>query len=94
MSKKVWDTMSPKEQQTLQSCAVKARADQRKSSREHAARSLTNLKAKGMQVNEISTAEMQRIRDRSKIIYERNAGAIGKDALEVVQAELEKIRKK
>lgn len=94
MSKKVWDTLSPKEQDTLQTCASRGRDAQRTSSREQSGRSLDNLKKSGLQVNEISAPEMQRIRDKSKVIYERNAGAIGKDALDLVLGELDKIRRK
>jgi tripartite ATP-independent transporter DctP family solute receptor len=94
LSKKTWDSMSPQEQATMHDCAIEGRATQRKVAREAEAASLTNLKAKGLQVNEISPAEMQRIRDKSKVIYERNAATIGKDTMDAVFADLERIRKK
>ncbi|MGE0802771.1 MAG: TRAP transporter substrate-binding protein [Lautropia sp.] len=94
MSKKTYDGLSPQERKVIDDCAIEGRAAQRKASREQGAASLANLKAKGMQVNEVSAAEMDRIRERSKVIYERNAGTVGKETLEVVQAELERIRRK
>jgi tripartite ATP-independent transporter DctP family solute receptor len=72
-SKKIWDTLSPQEQTTLRECALQGRDEQRRANRAMEARSVDNLKAKGMAVNEIAPAEMQRIRERSSVIYERHA---------------------
>ena len=55
--------MSPPEQAALKECAARGRDEERRVNREQAVSSVTNLKAKGMVVNEISPAEMQRIRD-------------------------------
>lgn len=91
-SKKVWDTLSPQEQDTLRECALQGRDEQRRANRAMEARSVDSLKAKGMTVNEIAPAEMQRIRDRSSVIYERHAKAIGDEAITMVTAELKRIR--
>ncbi|UUZ62022.1 TRAP transporter substrate-binding protein [Polaromonas sp. P1-6] len=91
-SKKIWDTLSPQEQSTLKDCAAQGREEQRKVNREKSAQSVANLKAKGMAVNEISPAEMQRIRDKSKVIYERHAKEIGDEAINLVFGELKRIR--
>lgn len=91
-SKKIWDTLSPQEQTTLRECAVQGRAEQRKANRAQEARSVENLRSKGMAVNEISPAEMQRIRDKTKPIYERHAKEIGAEPIEMVTAELKRIR--
>jgi tripartite ATP-independent transporter DctP family solute receptor len=91
-SKKIWDTLSPQEQTTLRECALQGRDEQRRANRAMEARSVDNLKAKGMTVNEISPAEMQRIRERSSVIYERHAKAIGDEAITMVTSELKRIR--
>lgn len=91
-SKKIWDTLSPQEQSTLKDCAAQGREEQRKVNREKSAESVANLKAKGMVVNEISPVEMQRIRDKSKVIYERHGKAIGDEALNLVFGELKRVR--
>jgi len=91
-SKKIWDALSAQEQSTLKECAAQGRDEQRKVNREKSAQSVANLKSKGMQVNEISPAEMQRIRDKSKVIYERHGKAIGDEALTLVFGELKRIR--
>lgn len=91
-SKKTWDTLSPQEQAALKECAAQGREEQRRVNREQADKSVANLKSKGMQVNEISPAEMQRIRDKSKAIYERHGKAIGDEALNLVFGELKRVR--
>jgi tripartite ATP-independent transporter DctP family solute receptor len=91
-SKKVWDGLSGAEQGVLKECAALGREEQRKVNREKAAQSVANLKAKGMQVNEISPAEMQRIRERTKVIAERHGKAIGDEAINLVAGELKRIR--
>jgi len=91
-SKKVWDTLSPQEQAALRECAVQGRDEQRRANRAQEARSVDNLKAKGMAVNEIAPAEMQRIRERSSVIYQRHAKAIGDEAITMVTTELKRIR--
>jgi tripartite ATP-independent transporter DctP family solute receptor len=93
-SKKIWDNLSPPEQATLKECAGQGREEQRKVNREKSAQSVANLKAKGMLVNEISAAEMQRIRDKSKVIYERHGKDIGDEAINLVFGELKRIRAK
>jgi tripartite ATP-independent transporter DctP family solute receptor len=91
-SKKIWDTLSPAEQKVLRECALAGRDEQRRVNRMKEAGSVANLKAKGMLVNEISDAEMQRIREKSKAIYERHAGTIGDEAIKLVFGELDRIR--
>lgn len=91
-SKKIWDTLSPAEHKVLQDCAAVGRDEQRRVNREKEAASVANLKSKGMQVNEISAAEMTRIRDKSKAIVERHGKAIGDEALGLVFGELKRIR--
>jgi TRAP-type transport system periplasmic protein len=91
-SKKIWDTLAPAEHKVLVECAALGRDEQRRVNREKEAASVANLKGKGMAVNEIAPAEMQRIRDKSKVIYERHGKAIGDEALGLVFGELKRIR--
>ncbi|HKW82968.1 MAG TPA: TRAP transporter substrate-binding protein [Burkholderiaceae bacterium] len=91
-SKKIWDTLSPQEQTVLKDCAALGRDEQRKVNREKSAQSVANLKSKGMVVNEVAPAEMQRIRDKSKAVYERHSKEIGDEALNLVFGELKRIR--
>ncbi|MBI2771289.1 MAG: TRAP transporter substrate-binding protein [Burkholderiales bacterium] len=92
MSKKTWDGLSPQERTAMVDCGAKGRDDERRINRESAAASLANLKSKGMQVNEISAPEMQRIRDKTKGVYETHGKAIGDEAINLVFGELKRIR--
>src|SRR3954469_11850490 len=62
ISKKFWDGLSKDEQKILQDAANEARDYQRKVSRDAAAASIGELKAKGMEVNEIAPAELAKMR--------------------------------
>ena len=92
VSKKTWDTMSADEQRVMRECALLGRDEERGINRAQAATTLANLKAKGMQVNEISPAEMQRIRDKTRIVYDQHSKAIGDEAMTLVFTELKRIR--
>ena len=92
VSKKTWDTMSADEQRVMRECALLGRDEERGINRAQAATTLANLKAKGMQVNEISPAEMQRIRDKTRIVYDQHSKAIGDEAMTLVFNELNRIR--
>ncbi len=91
-SKRIWDTLSPAEHKVLQDCAAQGRDEQRRVNREKEAASVANLKGKGMQVNEISPAEMKRIRDKTQVIYQRHGSAAGEEAVNLVFGELKRIR--
>jgi TRAP-type transport system periplasmic protein len=92
LSKKTWDGMSPAEQAALKECAARGRDEERRVNREQAVSSVANLQSKGMVVNEISPAEMQRIRERTKPVYEQHGKTIGDEALNLVFGELKRIR--
>jgi TRAP-type C4-dicarboxylate transport system substrate-binding protein len=53
---------------------------------------LASLKTKGMQVNEVSAAEQNRIRAKVASVYDKHKDSIGADAIKVVQDELKKSR--
>ncbi len=91
-SKKIWDGLSPQEQAVLKDCAIEGRAEQRRANRAQEAKSVDNLRAKGMAVNEIAPAEMARIREKTKVIYERHAKTIGEEPVAMVMDELKRIR--
>ena len=92
LSKKAWDGMSPPEQAALRECAAQGRDEERRVNREAEARSVANLRAKGMAINEISPQEMQRIRERTRVVYEQHRKDIGDEAMNLVLAEIKRIR--
>jgi len=91
-SKKFWDGLSPDEKNVLQKAAEKSRDFERKDTREEASRALSDLKAKGMQINELSPAEAARMRDKLTRVNASIASNVGMDLWNETQAALAKQR--
>jgi len=94
VSKKFWDGLSPAEKKVLTDAAVKSRDFERKDTRDEAAKALADLKAKGMQINELSPTEAGRMRDKLTQINASIATNVGTDLWQETQGELTKIRGK
>ena len=71
VSKKFWDKLSPTEQKIMKEAFVEARDYQRKVSTEAAKSSVAALKAAGMEFNEISPAEQERMRQVVKPVVDK-----------------------
>ena len=91
-SKKWWDTLSKDEQKILLDAAAASRDYERKDTREEAGKALAELKAKGMQINELSPAESARMRDKLTRVNAGIAANVGMDLWNETQAELARIR--
>lgn len=91
-SKKWWDGLSKDERQVLLDAARAARDFERKDTREEGAKALADLKAKGMQINELSPAEANRMRDKLGAINGTIAANVGQPLWEETQAALAKLR--
>jgi tripartite ATP-independent transporter DctP family solute receptor len=91
-SKKFWDTLSPAEKNVLQKAAEKSRDFERQDSRRETASALAELKAKGMQINELSPAEAARMRDKLTRVNASIASNVGMDLWNETQAALAKQR--
>ncbi len=94
VSKKWWDQLSKDEQKVLMDAAKTSRDFERKDTRDEAAKAMGDLKAKGMQINELSPAESTRMRDKLTKVYALIAADVGMDLWNETQAELVKIRGK
>ena len=94
VSKKWWDQLSKDEQKILQDAAKTSRDFERKDTREEASKAVADLKAKGMQVNELSPAESARMRDKLTRVYAQIGTDVGMDLWNETQGELAKIRSK
>lgn len=92
ISKKKFDTLSPQEQAVMHECAIAGQEESRRVGRAADAEVIAKLKKNGMQVNEVSAAELQRMRDRVKDVYAAQAKVVGEDTLAAVNAELQRIR--
>jgi tripartite ATP-independent transporter DctP family solute receptor len=93
VSKKWWDGLSKDEQKVLADAAKASRDYERKDTRDEAARALADLKAKGMQVNELPASEAARMRDKLAQVNAGIAQNVGPDLWKETQAELAKLRK-
>jgi tripartite ATP-independent transporter DctP family solute receptor len=91
-SKKWWDGLSKDEQKVLADAARASRDFERKDTREEAGRALADLKAKGMQVNELSPAETARMRDKLTRVNASIGVNVGMDLWNETQAALAKLR--
>jgi tripartite ATP-independent transporter DctP family solute receptor len=94
VSKKWWDQLSKDEQKILSDAAKTSRDFERKDTRDEAAKAVADLKAKGMQVNELSPVEAGRMRDKLTRVYASIGADIGMDLWNETQAELNKLRAK
>jgi TRAP-type transport system periplasmic protein len=92
VSKKWWDGLSKDEQKILNDAAKLSRDFERKDTREEAAKAVADLKAKGMQVNELPRAEADRMRNKLTRVYAQIAAEVGMDTWIETQSQLMKIR--
>jgi len=92
VSKKWWDGLSKDEQKVLQDAARASRDFERKDTRDEAGRALADLKAKGMQINELSPAESARMRDKLTRVNASIAANVGMDLWQETQAAIAKVR--
>ena len=93
ISKKFWDRLSPVEQKLVQDAALEARDYQRKISREAAQKAVGELRAKGMQVNEVPPAELGRMRQMVRPVHDKFMAEYDPALVKTFRAELERIQK-
>jgi TRAP-type transport system periplasmic protein len=93
ISKKFWDKLSTEEQKMIREAVAEARDYQREQTRLAAEKSLAELKAKGMQFNEIAPAEYARMQQATKAVAERFSADYDQAKVKLFNEELERIRK-
>jgi tripartite ATP-independent transporter DctP family solute receptor len=89
-SKRWWDGLSQTEQGILMDAAIKARDFERQDTRAEASKALAQLQANGMQVNQISAEEIQRMRDKAQPALQQVVDTVGPKLFEQVQVEVQK----
>lgn len=92
VSKKWWDQLSKDEQKVLMDAAVKSRDFERKDTRAEADKALTDLKGKGMQINQLSPAEANRMREKLASVNAGISANVGEDLWKETQAAVAKAR--
>ncbi len=84
-SKRIFDRYSAEEQAALRECAIVGRDVQRKVIRELSQKSLENIKAAGVEVNEVSAQELERMREKSQPVYDKHKATIGAEVVDQLQ---------
>jgi TRAP-type C4-dicarboxylate transport system substrate-binding protein len=92
-SKKVWDTLSAADRKILADAAAEASKYQRQVARDAAGTALENLKKNGMQVTELSPAELAKFREAMKPVIAKHSEVVGPETVAAMQAELAKLRR-
>ena len=92
ISKKFWDRLSAAEQKIIGDAVAESAKYQREQSRKLEASILDNLKKNGMQVSQLSDAEMAKLRDKMRPVTAKYGVTVGQDLVKEVQAEIEKVR--
>jgi tripartite ATP-independent transporter DctP family solute receptor len=92
VSKKFWDQLTPEEQTWMKQAADEARAYQRRVSREAAGKAIAELQAKGMQFNEVSAAELARMRQVAQPVTQKFAATYNPEIVKLYNDELVRIR--
>ena len=92
VSKKYWDGLSKAEQKVLMDAAIKSRDFERKDTRAEADKALADLKGKGMEINQLSPAEANRMRAKLTAVNAGIATNVGEDLWKETQAAVAKAR--
>jgi tripartite ATP-independent transporter DctP family solute receptor len=92
-SKKTWDGLTNDEKKILVDAASEAAKFQRQASREAATSALDSMKKGGMQVTELSPAELAKFREKMKPVVAKHSEVVGADVVNSLQGELAKLRK-
>lgn len=92
VSKKYWDGLSKDEHKVLLDAARKSRDFERQDTRAEADKALADLKSKGMQINQLSPAEANRMREKLASVNSGIAANVGEDLWKETQAAVAKAR--
>lgn len=91
MSKKTWDSMSATERRIITEAANEAKAEERRISQIKEAEAIEGLK-KSMQVNDVSAAEVARLRQKVQPVVDKFSKEVGDAVMQQVNAELSRLR--
>jgi TRAP-type transport system periplasmic protein len=94
VSKKFWDGLSPEEQKMFRDSYAETREYQRDQTKLAADKALAELKAKGMQFNEIAPAEYTRMQEVTKPVIEKFSQDYDPAKVKLFNDEIARIRAK
>jgi tripartite ATP-independent transporter DctP family solute receptor len=93
ISKKFWDSLSAPEKKIVQDAANESASYERTQSRAQLQTGLEDLKKGGMQISELSPAEVTKLREKMKPVIAKHAASVGETTVNAMMAELAKLRK-
>jgi tripartite ATP-independent transporter DctP family solute receptor len=93
-SKRVWDRLDPDEKKLIEDAAAEAKTFQRQLSRDQEGKALDAVKAAGMQVVELSPAEIARLREKVQPVVKKHSEGVPEATVKELYAEIEKARGK
>ncbi len=93
VGKKFWDRLSPAEQKILQDAAIEARDYQRKVSQAAADKAVGELTAKGMQFNDVSSAERERMRQIARPVTDKALATYDPAIQKLYTSEVERVQR-
>ena len=93
VNKKLFDSLSPADQKAVRAAAKEAVAYERAVSAEEEKRLPEELKKKGMQVNDLTPAQIEAFKAKVQPVYAMVQDAIGADNMKLMLAEVEKAEK-
>ena len=91
MSKKTWDGMSEAERKIITDAATEAKLEERKIAQAKELQSIDKLRTT-MQVNEVTPAEVARLRQKVQPVVDKFAKEVGLPLMQEVNAELARLR--
>jgi len=91
MSKKTWDGMSEAERRIITDAANEAKQEERRIAQAKESESIANLR-KTMQVNDVTPAELARLRQKVQPVVDKFAKEVGEPLMAQVNAELARLR--
>ena len=93
VGKKFWDTLSPAEKKIFQEAATESRDYQRKVSVAQTTEALDDMKAKGMQINDIPAAEIEKMRQKTTPVKEKVLKEYNQESVNLFLSEIERLKK-
>lgn len=94
VGKKFWDSLSPAEQRIMRETAAETLAYQRGVSLQQSQDLLSELKKKGVIVNEVAPAELARMRQATKPVADKFFAQYDPEIVKLYHAEMAKLRSK
>lgn len=88
VSKAFWDKLTPEQQKILKDSAVEARSHQREVARAQGESAKEAMAKHGMEINEVSDAEHERMREAVQPVWQMFIPSVGQELFDQVQAQL------